>query len=82
MNGIYIHVPFCKSKCAYCNFFSLASKSKIKDYVKALKNEISFRRNYLDDEAIRTIYFGGGTPSLLPISSIEEIINLLHHKKF
>ncbi|MBQ8222851.1 MAG: radical SAM family heme chaperone HemW [Bacteroidales bacterium] len=79
MNGIYIHVPFCKSKCAYCNFFSLASKSKIKDYVKALKNEISFRRNYLDDEAIRTIYFGGGTPSLLPISSIEEIINLLHH---
>ena len=79
MNGIYIHVPFCKSKCAYCNFFSLASESKIKDYVKALKNEISFRRNYLDDEAIRTIYFGGGTPSLLPISSIEEIINLLHH---
>lgn len=78
MNGIYIHVPFCKSKCAYCNFFSLASESKIKDYVEALKNEIPFRRNYLDDEAVKTIYFGGGTPSLLPINSIREILKIIY----
>lgn len=78
MNGIYIHVPFCKSKCAYCNFFSLASESKIKDYVEALKNEIVFRRNYLGDEAVKTIYFGGGTPSLLPINSIRKILKIIY----
>lgn len=77
MNGIYIHVPFCISKCAYCNFFSLASESKMNDYVEALKKEIIFRKDYLGGETVKTIYFGGGTPSLLPTKSIEEIINLI-----
>ena len=77
MNGIYIHVPFCISKCAYCNFFSLASESKMNDYVEALKKEIIFRKDYLGVETVKTIYFGGGTPSLLPTKSIEEIINLI-----
>lgn len=78
MNGIYIHVPFCKSKCAYCNFFSLASESKINDYVEALKREILYRKDYLENEEVKTIYFGGGTPSLLPVKSLDEILNLLH----
>lgn len=78
MNGIYIHVPFCKSKCAYCNFFSLASESKINDYVEALKREIIYRKDYLENEEVKTIYFGGGTPSLLPVKSLDEILNLLH----
>lgn len=77
MNGIYIHVPFCISKCAYCNFFSLASESKMNDYVETLKKEIIFRKDYLGGETVKTIYFGGGTPSLLPTKSIEEIINLI-----
>ena len=77
MNGIYIHVPFCISKCAYCNFFSLASESKMNDYVETLKKEIIFRKDYLGVETVKTIYFGGGTPSLLPTKSIEEIINLI-----
>lgn len=78
MAGIYIHIPFCKSKCAYCNFFSLASESKINDYVEALKKEIVLRKNYLGNETVRTIYFGGGTPSLLSVKNIEEILELLN----
>lgn len=78
MAGIYIHVPFCKSKCAYCNFFSLASEKRIDEYVAALKEEIIARNQYLGNEEVRTIYFGGGTPSLLKINHIDEILNLLH----
>jgi oxygen-independent coproporphyrinogen-3 oxidase len=78
MAGIYIHIPFCKSKCAYCNFFSLASESKINDYVEALKKEIVLRKNYLGGETVKTIYFGGGTPSILSVKNIEEILELLN----
>lgn len=78
MAGIYIHVPFCKSKCAYCNFFSLASEKKVIDFVDALKREIIARKDYLRDEKVETIYFGGGTPSLLPIKCVEEILVILH----
>lgn len=78
MTGIYIHTPFCKSKCAYCNFFSIASESKINDYVEALKKEIVLRKNYLGGETVKTIYFGGGTPSLLSVKNIEEILELLN----
>ena len=78
MAGIYIHIPFCKSKCAYCNFFSLASESKINDYVEALKKEIVARKYYLGNESVKTIYFGGGTPSLLSVKNIEEILELLN----
>ena len=78
MAGIYIHVPFCKSKCAYCNFFSLASEKKVMDFVDALKREIIARKDYLHDEKVETIYFGGGTPSLLPIKCVEEILVILH----
>lgn len=79
MNGIYIHVPFCKSKCAYCNFFSLASESRMRDYVEALKREIIYRKNYLGNDEVKTIYFGGGTPSLLSVESVDEILTLLHN---
>lgn len=78
MAGIYIHIPFCKSKCAYCNFFSLASEKKISEYVEALKKEIVARKHYLGNETVKTIYFGGGTPSLLSVENIEEIIKLLN----
>ena len=78
MSGIYLHVPFCKSKCAYCNFFSLVTEKKVDDYVEALKKEIVDRRSYLGDELVETIYFGGGTPSLLPTKYVEEILEFLH----
>ncbi len=78
MSGIYLHIPFCKSKCAYCNFFSLVTEKKMDDYVSALKKEIINRKSYLGDDVVKTIYFGGGTPSLLPIKYVEEILDLLH----
>ena len=78
MAGIYIHVPFCKSKCAYCNFFSLASEKKMIDYVDALKREIVARKQYLEGETIKTVYFGGGTPSLLPVKYIDEILGIVN----
>ena len=78
MSGIYLHIPFCKSKCAYCNFFSLVTEKKMDDYVSALKKEIINRKSYLGDDVVKTIYFGGGTPSLLPIKYVEEILELLH----
>ena len=75
MAGLYIHIPFCKSKCGYCGFYSLPSL-KLKDrFLETLKQEIVQRKDYLSNHSIHTVYFGGGTPSLL---SVTEIGNLLH----
>jgi len=70
--GLYIHFPFCLSKCGYCSFYSIKSISLISDYVTALKNEISFYRNKFS--SFDTIYFGGGTPSLLTPEQLIEIL--------
>ena len=107
MAGIYIHIPFCNSKCAYCGFYSLPSL-KLKDrFMEALKTEIVDRKQYLqrgshcgfdpqiairtceasqspalkvnhDMPTINTIYFGGGTPSLLSIKEIGELLHLIN----
>ncbi len=74
MAGIYIHIPFCKHKCNYCNFFSVASVKYRHLFVGALLREIELRKNYLKGEKINTIYFGGGTPSLLTIDEINTIL--------
>ena len=65
MAGIYIHVPFCKSRCAYCDFYSTTLSELKPRYVEALCQELTMRRNYLSDEPIGTLYLGGGTPSQL-----------------
>ena len=78
MAGIYIHIPFCKSKCGYCGFYSLPY-IKLKDrFLEALKAEIMLRKNYLHDEPVSTVYFGGGTPSLLSTEEIEGILHLIN----
>ena len=77
MAGIYIHIPFCKSKCAYCNFFSVVSEKQRADFLEALKREAVARKDYLGEEEVRTVYFGGGTPSLLRASDIYEILDCL-----
>ena len=98
MAGIYIHIPFCNSKCAYCGFYSLPSL-KLKDrFLEALKTEIVAREEYFQREphcgldpqssalkanpdmpTINTIYFGGGTPSLLSIKEIGELLLLINN---
>ena len=75
MAGLYIHIPFCKSKCGYCGFYSLPSLKLKEQFLEALGKEIVLRKDYLDGKTINTIYFGGGTPSLL---SVTEIGDLLH----
>lgn len=75
MAGLYIHVPFCLRKCAYCDFYSIASRSKKERFSDRIVKEASLRKDFLGGEPIETIYFGGGTPSQLPIEQIERILN-------
>jgi oxygen-independent coproporphyrinogen III oxidase len=73
MSGIYIHIPFCKSKCSYCDFYSVANSAMRADFVNALIKEIELRKDELNGQKIKTIYFGGGTPSQLNINELERI---------
>lgn len=78
MAGIYIHIPFCKKACNYCNFhFSTSLRTK-KDMLDALKKELILQKNYIKGENISTIYFGGGTPSLLSASELNEIFETIY----
>ncbi len=77
MAGIYIHIPFCKTKCHYCDFYKSTDFAARYDFVSALKKEIVRRKHELDDERIETVYFGGGTPSVLNISEIISILQLI-----
>lgn len=75
VKSAYIHIPFCKSKCHYCSFVSYTDTSSKDAYIKALANEIKF---YYDGEMLKTIYFGGGTPSLLGVAEFQKILRLLN----
>ncbi len=70
--GLYIHIPFCQSKCAYCNFYSITSVNLIPQFVAALIKEIKLSKGILD--SFDTIYIGGGTPSVLTCGQLAEII--------
>jgi len=74
MSGIYIHVPFCYQRCHYCDFYSTISLDKRKLFTERLIEEISERKSFLEGEEIDSIYFGGGTPSVLKAESIDLII--------
>jgi oxygen-independent coproporphyrinogen III oxidase len=77
MAGIYIHIPFCKSKCGYCNFFSVASLRHGEKVVSAIIREIELTADDLQNEPLESIYFGGGTPSLLSTGSIAAILKTI-----
>lgn len=73
MAGIYIHIPFCKQACSYCNFhFSTSLKYKA-EMLEAIMQEIEIQRHYLQEQQVQTIYFGGGTPSLLSAEEVKQI---------
>ena len=77
MAGIYIHIPFCKQSCHYCNFhFSTSTKNK-DEVLEAIEKEIK-QKGQTTNEAISTIYFGGGTPSILDVNEINSIIKRIH----
>ena len=77
--GIYIHIPFCKSKCYYCDFYSSQDVSSIEQFISSLLVEIEKKQNYLlEDKTIETIYFGGGTPSVLKANQVRAILTKIH----
>lgn len=76
MAGIYLHVPFCSAKCAYCDFYSVANHSMMSGYAAAVEKEWNARRGELGDKKITTVYFGGGTPSLLSPELIRRFAQL------
>ncbi len=77
--GIYLHIPFCERKCAYCDFYSVTNLTEQTAFVQALCQEIEHTAQQLQpQEVFDTIYFGGGTPSLLSVKHIEQILNTLH----
>ena len=78
MAGIYIHIPFCKRRCIYCDFFSTTQSEKKAEYVHALARELEMRKDYVGDEEIETIYLGGGTPSQLSQEELEEIFAYIY----
>jgi len=78
VSGIYLHIPYCKQACNYCDFhFSTSLRSK-EALVEALLAEFDLRRNYLSDKRIQTIYFGGGTPSLLPEKDTFRLLEKIY----
>lgn len=78
MAGIYIHIPFCKQACHYCDFHFSTSLKKKDDLINALKKELQLRKEELVNQKIETIYFGGGTPSILTIDELNGFINVVY----
>jgi len=79
MAGIYIHIPFCKQACHYCDFHFSTSLKKKDEMILALAHEIALRKNEAENEAIETIYFGGGTPSILSVKDIRFLIDAVYN---
>jgi len=77
MAGIYIHIPFCKQACHYCDFHFSTSLTYKAELLKALQQEIGLQKDFLNNETIETIYFGGGTPSLLEGEEINRLISTI-----
>ena len=78
MAGIYLHIPFCKKRCIYCDFFSTTRSEQKTAYIRALCRELTDREAYLEGEYIETIYLGGGTPSQLAKEDFEAIFSHIY----
>ncbi|MBI5214184.1 MAG: radical SAM family heme chaperone HemW [Ignavibacteriae bacterium] len=78
MSSIYLHIPFCERKCIYCDFYSIENLKPMLTFVEALQKEISMYKSYSHREKVETIFFGGGTPSLLSDDSLKRIFETLH----
>ena len=77
MSSIYVHIPFCKSRCIYCGFYSTTLLALQEQYIDAVIRELSLRKDYLPSQPIRTLYIGGGTPSLLSHASLSRLCHAL-----
>jgi len=79
MAGIYIHIPFCKRRCIYCDFFSTTQSNQKSTYIHALCQELDMRKDYLEGEEVGTIYLGGGTPSQLTQEELKTIFCTIYN---
>ncbi|MBA4424075.1 MAG: oxygen-independent coproporphyrinogen III oxidase-like protein, partial [Syntrophus sp. (in: bacteria)] len=70
--GLYIHIPFCVKKCAYCSFYSVTDRTLIPDFLAALRLEMSLNRD--EGRDFDTVYIGGGTPSVLTAADLERLV--------
>jgi oxygen-independent coproporphyrinogen III oxidase len=77
MAGIYIHIPFCKQACHYCDFHFSTNTSRQAQLIQAIGNELLIQKNYLGEEKINTLYFGGGTPSILSTDEVNNILDII-----
>jgi len=77
MAGIYLHIPFCKQACFYCDFHFSTSLKKKDELISCMQKELIFRKDELQNETIETIYFGGGTPSLLSTEEIQSLLDTI-----
>lgn len=77
MAGIYIHIPFCKKACTYCDFHFTTSTVYLEQMVEAICKEIVLKKNRLANQQIGSVYFGGGTPSVLPTAALQQIFGTL-----
>ncbi len=80
MAGIYLHIPFCRTRCGYCDFYSTTDLSLTAPFARALVEELSLRRDYIGESTIDTLYFGGGTPSLLPAGELRMIMEAVRQQ--
>jgi oxygen-independent coproporphyrinogen-3 oxidase len=78
MAGIYIHIPFCKKLCFYCDFYHIISPVDNSAFIDALLKEASLRKDYLENEIVSTIYLGGGTPSVFSTKELGTILNYIY----
>src|ERR1700754_1381439 len=74
MAGIYLHIPFCRQACYYCNFHFSTSLNRKNDFISALLKEMELRKDYIGSQPVETVYLGGGTPSLLEEAELGKIL--------
>lgn len=77
MAGIYLHIPFCKTRCTYCDFYSSTKQELTPLYIDSIKKEMLMRKEYIGSEIVETIYLGGGTPSQLSYEQLDEIFTTI-----
>jgi oxygen-independent coproporphyrinogen III oxidase len=78
MAGIYIHIPFCRQKCYYCDFYKTVNTNQTDTFISALSKETALRKRYIPEEKVKTIYFGGGTPSVLTENQLSVVLKFLY----
>lgn len=78
MSGIYIHIPYCKKACHYCNFHFSTNQNSKSSFIKAVCKELQLRSPEYRSQEIQTIYFGGGTPTVLEVSELTSVLDVIY----